>query len=574
MDEDLRRSEFSERILIISPTAGFGNRVRALCGAIALANLSNRKIQHCWEIDASWLPHEAPPVVHAKMNGLAAYFQVGNCPVASQGIPVDICYSEWIPGEPWYQEQSYGQKKNPPRVLSKYSESESILSSPETVVMIETSLIKKPINLSEEQWCQSLREIYRSFFTPCRRFVDMLTDTHYDVGISIRRNEFTRYFPEANQSLSDLTSWVNREHSGKKVIIFSDDYLFRDSLRSSTKQLARINDEILKPWERGFLEFLTLAYRCEVIYGTPSSSFAYEAALFGGKPYHHTLFMSPRVTTPKVDSVVGTRIYSGVYPKVLVALLLKDSENYLPLYLKCLEAQDYPKDRICIYIRTNNNKDQTVQILDEWIPKAEFLYASVHYDKSDVDHKLENYDRHEWNTARFDVLGKIRQDSLLYTLTSGCDYYFTADGDNFIKPNTLISMVQLQLPIVSPFLVRVVPPGARNTLYSNYHYRADANGYYQDDEMYHRMYQRKVIGIIEADVVHCTYCVRADVVPELTYVDGSSRHEYVIFSDSARRAKIPQYLDNREVYGYLTFEEKIDDIPELAEMKRNLIIKS
>jgi len=574
MDEDLRRTEFSERILIISPTAGFGNRIRSLCGAIALAKLSNRTIQHCWEIDVSWLPHEAPPVVHAKMNGLDAYFQVHNCPVASQGISVDICYSEWLPGEPWHHEQNYGQKKFQPKVLSKYTDSESILSSQETVVMIETSLIKKPITLSDDQWHQSLTEIYQSYFTPCRRFVDLLTDIHYDVGISIRRNEFARYFPEANQSLSDLTSWINREHCGKKVIIFSDDYPFRDLLRSSTQQSAKINDEILKPWERGFLEFLTLAHRCKIIYGTPSSSFAYEAALFGGKAYHQTLFLTPRADPPKDDPTTIPRIYSRTYPKVLVALLLKDCENYLPLYLKCLEAQNYPKDRLSIYIRTNNNKDQTVRILDEWVPKAEKLYDSVFYNKDDIDCKLENYDRHEWNTTRFDILGKIRQDSLLYTLKSGCDYYFTADGDNFIKTDTLSSMVQLQLPIVSPFLVRVVAPGVSNSLYSNYHYRVDANGYYREDEMYHRMYQRKVIGIIEADVVHCTYCVRADVIPELTYVDGSSRHEYVIFSDSARRAKIPQYLDNREVYGYLTFEEKIDDIPELAEMKRNLFITS
>ena len=60
-------------------------------------------------------------------------------------------------------------------------------------------------------------------------------------------------------------------------------------------------------------------------------------------------------------------------------------------------------------------------------------------------------------------------------------------------------------------------------------------------------------------VVHCTYLVRADVIPELTYEDESDRHEYVVFSDSARKAGIPQYLDNRQVYGYITFGEG-DDI--------------
>jgi hypothetical protein len=56
-------------------------------------------------------------------------------------------------------------------------------------------------------------------------------------------------------------------------------------------------------------------------------------------------------------------------------------------------------------------------------------------------------------------------------------------------------------------------------------------------------------------VIHCTYLVRADVMADLTYEEDSVRHEYVVFSDSARKAGIPQYIDNRQVYGYVTFGE-------------------
>ena len=41
---------------------------------------------------------------------------------------------------------------------------------------------------------------------------------------------------------------------------------------------------------------------------------------------------------------------------------------------------------------------------------------------------------------------------------------------------------------------------------------------------------------------------------DLTYEDGSDRYEYVVFSESARKSLVPQYLDNRQVYGYITFE--------------------
>ena len=50
------------------------------------------------------------------------------------------------------------------------------------------------------------------------------------------------------------------------------------------------------------------------------------------------------------------------------------------------------------------------------------------------------------------------------------------------------------------------------------------------------------------------------MIPQLAYDDGTDRFEYVVFSDSARRHSIPQYFDNREVYGLLTLN---DDLPAL-----------
>ena len=54
-------------------------------------------------------------------------------------------------------------------------------------------------------------------------------------------------------------------------------------------------------------------------------------------------------------------------PRVLVAILAKQKEPALPLYLECIEALDYPKSSIVLYIRTNNNTDRTEQILRDWV---------------------------------------------------------------------------------------------------------------------------------------------------------------------------------------------------------------
>lgn len=238
-------------------------------------------------------------------------------------------------------------------------------------------------------------------------------------------------------------------------------------------------------------------------------------------------------------------------PRILMAILAKQKEAVLPFYLECIEALDYPKDAIYLYIRTNNNTDRTAEILRDWVRRVRDAYAGVEMDETDVDAPVEQFGVHEWNATRFGVLGHIRNVSLAATKRLGCDYYFVADVDNFIRPNTLRELVALGLPIAAPLLRHVDP----NSSYSNYHAAIDANGYFVDHEMYFPLLYREVKGVCELPVVHCTYLVRAELIPQLSYVDDSDRHEYVVFSDCARRRQIPQYLDTRQVYGYLTMDE-------------------
>ena len=238
-------------------------------------------------------------------------------------------------------------------------------------------------------------------------------------------------------------------------------------------------------------------------------------------------------------------------PRVLVAILAKQKEPALPLYLECIEALDYPRSSIVLYIRTNNNTDRTEAILRDWVARVGHLYAAVDFDASDVADRVEQYSGDEWNATRFKVLGQIRNASLRRALDLGCDFYFVADVDNFIRPATLRELVALDLPIVAPLLRSIIP----ERFYSNYHAEIDPAGYYKNCDQYYWILNRHVRGVVEVPVVNCTYLVRADVIPELTYEEESGRHEYVVFCDSARRAGIPQYLDNRQVYGYITFDE-------------------
>jgi hypothetical protein len=237
---------------------------------------------------------------------------------------------------------------------------------------------------------------------------------------------------------------------------------------------------------------------------------------------------------------------------ITIAILAKDKAHTLPLYLRCIEQLDWPKDRICLYVRTNNNNDSTCDVLQAWLRHVGSLYREVFFNASDVAVRVQDYKPHEWNVERFRVLSQIRNDSIDWAYDHQT-HYFVADCDNFIRPETLRAIVDTQLPIVAPLL-------RATTRYSNFHAAINPDGYFAECPLYHDLLDSKIRGLVEVPVVHCTYYIRHDVNPRLTYNDDSDRYEYVMFSASARKEGIPQYLDTRQFYGRITFAENSSEL--------------
>ena len=78
-------------------------------------------------------------------------------------------------------------------------------------------------------------------------------------------------------------------------------------------------------------------------------------------------------------------------PKVLIHILAKDKEKILPEWLKQnLDRLEYPRDRVYLYFRTNNNNDNTAKILHEWIEDQKTLRRRddedwIHYDWASIE---------------------------------------------------------------------------------------------------------------------------------------------------------------------------------------------
>ena len=256
-------------------------------------------------------------------------------------------------------------------------------------------------------------------------------------------------------------------------------------------------------------------------------------------------------------------------PKILIHILAKDKEKILPAWLEQnLDRLEYPRDRVYLYFRTNNNNDNTAKILHEWIEDQKTLgrrddedwihydWASIEIDDSDIDVPVQNYGVHEWNPTRFKALAALRQEGIDKAMWWGVDYYYTCDVDNFVMPHTLKKLVSYKQPVVAP-LIRYALGKEEHKPYANYHNITSPQGYYQDNPAYYSILNGEVRGLIKCDVVHCTYLIRKDILPKVKYFDGSNDYEYVIFSRRLRELGINQWLDNTELYGYLTLDEDV-----------------
>lgn len=553
----------SKRYLIISPQAGFGNRIRALCAGILLAKQTGRIPLYFWEPETGI--SNSSHVSDIKRLGWKDYFLQHNDfqQATLQNMPkVDAIFSEWAPGDYWYSFQYTAQQKWKSTKFNKVNLDLNILSSPEyindEVVLLETSLC---VSLSAqaggckntEEFKLALSNIYKTYFEPTSYFSELLSKIpDIDIGISVRRGDLLQYFPEANQDPTAILKWcigLIKNTEAKNIVIFSADSEFKDDFKAKLKNAVSVNFiEVpnLKSWEQAFLEFLILAEKCTKIYGTPMSSFTEEAGLFRGK-IHYSKILTPIVEEIKLD------MDKEILPAITIAILCKDKAHVLPLYLKCIYSLYYPKDKIYLYIRTNDNKDQSVVVLKKWINHVKNEYADIYYNDSSISDNLKKYQSHDWNAERFSILGKIRQDSIRYAIEKETDY-FVIDCDNFVKAHTLYTLVRSKKSVIGPFL-RLISHGSSVSMYSNFHADISSTGYHIDNKNYNDIWAQVNPSIHEVNVIHCTYYIKNEVLGNVNYFDNTNHHEYVIFSRNLRNCGIKQYIDNREIYGLLTFDD-------------------
>lgn len=269
-------------------------------------------------------------------------------------------------------------------------------------------------------------------------------------------------------------------------------------------------------------------------------------------------------------------------PHVVVHVLAKDKAPLLERWLEHhLDQLDYPRHLVTVFLRTNDNTDSTLEIVERWVAQQVVLdpgadpratpsaWAGIHLDASDVSSELRRYGVHEWNALRFAVLGRLRSEGVAFARSLGA-WYFTVDVDNFVRPDTLRRLVAFDRPVVAPFVRYAVGEGESELrLYANFHHPVDARGYFVGSRDYFDLVTGATLGLVEVDLVHCCYLLRPDVLDAATFDDGSGDYEYVVLARGFRALGIPQTLANDAVYGVVTLSENLAAIEAgLADLDR------
>lgn len=131
--------------------------------------------------------------------------------------------------------------------------------------------------------------------------------------------------------------------------------------------------------------------------------------------------------TLALHSLLGDRSHLYKKPSVLIVSLIRNKAHTLPMFLSYLEEQDYPKDRISLWMVTDHNEDNSQEIVELWLKRAGSLFHSVHY-QSDDSEKIRKGETNltHWPEERFLELIRMKEEAFDYARRSWADYVFVS----------------------------------------------------------------------------------------------------------------------------------------------------
>ncbi|XP_060882684.1 procollagen galactosyltransferase 1-like [Labrus mixtus] len=239
-------------------------------------------------------------------------------------------------------------------------------------------------------------------------------------------------------------------------------------------------------------------------------------------------------------------------PRVVIALICRNSAHSLPLFLGAIERLNYPKDRIALWVATDHNIDNTTAILREWLIKVQNDYHYVEWRPDEESSAFEDeVGSKHWNNLRYEHVMKLRQAALETAREVWADYLLVADCDNLLtNQDVLWKLMRENKTIVAPML-------ESRAAYSNFWCGMTSQGYYKRTPAYMPIRKLERRGCFAVPMVHSTYLLdlQKEASRQLAFHPPHPEYSWalddvIVFAFSARMADVQMYVCNKETYGY------------------------
>ncbi|XP_035510338.1 procollagen galactosyltransferase 1 [Morone saxatilis] len=239
-------------------------------------------------------------------------------------------------------------------------------------------------------------------------------------------------------------------------------------------------------------------------------------------------------------------------PRVLLALVCRNSEHSLPYFLGTIERLNYPKDRMALWVATDHNKDNTTSILRDWLVKVQNLYHYVEWrPKEEPSHYRDEDGPKQWTDLRYEHVMKLRQVALESAREMWADYFMLVDCDNLLtNPDVVWKLMKENKTIIAPML-------ESRAAYSNFWCGMTSQGYYKRTPAYIPIRKQVRKGCFAVPMVHSTFLIdlRKEASRQLAFHPPHPEYSWafddiIVFAYSARMADVQMFLCNKETYGY------------------------
>ncbi|XP_063708785.1 glycosyltransferase 25 family member-like [Culicoides brevitarsis] len=258
--------------------------------------------------------------------------------------------------------------------------------------------------------------------------------------------------------------------------------------------------------------------------------------------------------------VIAIKAQERESPAVLISILVRNKAHVLPYTLSFVENLNYPKNRLGLFIRSDHNVDNSVQIIDAWLNTTQSAYHTVNKKYKLVnDKRRTEKSESDWPYERLTHVINMKEEALNFARKNWYDFVLFLDADVLLSnPDVLKNLIALDLAVVAPMV------STTEKEYTNFWTElGPENEKILDKEIqnYDKKGHFKVDGVSNVVLVNLNLLNSDGLTFDkkvLNTLNNKKGFYYegvldpdVIFSVSAKQANVPIYVANDHFYGFV-----------------------